>query len=98
MSNEDTQWPGVSEGNEPAFPSVFGYTTNCKGEKEPIVGTGMTLRDYFAGHALQGILSNEGLTHTGQTAAKKTGAQFEQILAFMAYHAADAMLKTREKK
>lgn len=48
-------------------------------------GVGMTLRDYFAGQALVGIL-----------AANRTG--FNDVAAEEAYEAADAMLAEREKE
>jgi hypothetical protein len=58
---------------EPAFPSgnpeVGGYS-------------GMTLRDYFAGQALLGLIKNSGV-----------GSWY----ALQAYEIADAMIKEREK-
>ena len=45
---------------------------------------GMTLRDYFAAKAMQGILSDPTIDHTAYT------------LSELAYKASDAMLKVRE--
>lgn len=45
---------------------------------------GMTLRDYFAAHALAGLLANERAVGTLYSVKK-------------AYEAADAMLKARDK-
>ena len=59
----------------PAFPTPAGIQHN----------DGITLRDYFAAAALQGILSS---TQTGHL----------QIIAKDAYGMADAMLKAREAK
>lgn len=60
----------------PAFPAT-----------QPIAASerGMTLRDYFAAKAMQGILSHEG--------------EWNPIsrLADFSYEIADAMLKAREK-
>lgn len=49
---------------------------------------GMTLRDYFAAHAVTGILSNSALTD---------GQQTSWVVAY-ATDIADAMLKAREGK
>ena len=61
----------------PAFPFVEPPTAGYS------IATGMTLRDYFAAHAMQ-----------GKVAAGATG--YEDI-AFYAYKYADAMLKAREE-
>lgn len=50
----------------------------------------ISLRDWFAGMALQGILSNPGIIDI------KT-SQHSQALAVEAYDMADAMLKERGK-
>ena len=50
--------------------------------------TGMTLRDYFAAKAMQGLLSNEQCHPFGMTFS-------ERYLANCAYRMADAMLKAR---
>ncbi len=48
------------------------------------VTAGMTLRDYFAAKAMQGMLAESG-----------GGASSNEDLAEFAYHIADAMLKAR---
>lgn len=53
---------------------------------------GMTLRDYFAAKAMQGLCGNEDWINK---AAKNTGAPL-WTCAFGAYEMADAMLKARE--
>lgn len=50
----------------------------------------MTLRDYFAAKAMQGIVA--GVMSLGQNTAKEHAEQF----ATAAYMQADAMLKARE--
>ena len=69
----------------PAFPCVFySEPIGSIGPQLTIKG-GMTLRDYFAAAALQGILANGG------------GASWDDD-ATHAYLCADAMLKARETK
>ena len=65
----------------PAFPTLF---------IEPNYGSGyagMTLRDYFAAAALQGLLASPAEAEFGVS-----------HFATAAYEAADAMLKAREAK
>lgn len=50
--------------------------------------TGMTLRDYFAAKALQGMLSDLPITLYGSDCDKNTAA--------LAYSIADAMLEARK--
>ena len=76
----------MSTGNTggPAFPSTF---HNGWGEPEK----GMTLRDYFAAKAMQGLIAYHGdrmhiVDSDGRTS-----------LHFAAYDHADAMLKAREQ-
>lgn len=72
--------------NQPAFPSTF---HNGWGEPEK----GMTLRDYFAAKALQGLLAaNPETTNKLIVATKGSGSVSE-----LAYVVADAMLKAREQ-
>lgn len=68
--------------NQPAFPT--GIITDGKGK---IIGgsNGMTLRDYFAAKAMQGMLSeNSGVRYPT-----------DELVDF-AYKIADAMMKARE--
>ena len=64
----------------PAFPQVYQV---C----EPHM-VGMTLRDYFAAKALQGMLSDLPITLYGPDCDKNTAA--------LAYSIADAMLQARK--
>lgn len=61
---------------------------------EPYLG--MTLRDYFAAHALQGMLSGP-IAGGIQAAAKERGKAEDEIVASAAYEFADALLSQREK-
>lgn len=75
--------PQVNDGG-PAFPCE--EQIRCNGEVvDTRKFTGMTLRDYFAGQALAGLLVNQG-------------AKFWDGDARNAYAAADAMIKEREVK
>lgn len=59
----------------PAFPAMYPGAMYCS--------PGMTLRDYFAGQALIGVLAREN--------------QFQHIAAREAYELADEMLARREQ-
>ena len=71
----------MEDKNTPAFPGVTYITMN--GEKNP---EGMTLRDYFAAKAMQGILS--GYTHGSIPPTES--------LTPASYKIADAMLEARK--
>jgi hypothetical protein len=66
-----------SKVNEPAFPTGTGVTP---------YKSGMTLRDYFAAQAMQGMFASGNLPQSVQ----------DDELAFAAYKMADAMMKARE--
>ena len=69
--------------NPPAFPHTVEYKgSDCGGI---VPHGGMTLRDYFAAKALQGMLAESG-----------GGALHNTNLSEFAYLIADAMLKARE--
>lgn len=57
---------------------------------------GMTMRDHFAGLALQGMLANSGgpIQRNEQSAWALTNCTFDDVSEF-AYEFADAMLKAR---
>jgi hypothetical protein len=71
----------------PAFPCV--YYSEPIGSIGPqlTVKGGISMRDYFAGKALQGLMSKV-----------KPEAHWEDYRAKWSYEAADAMLKAREAK
>lgn len=80
--------------NEPAFPVYLkgGCFAFAAGEYP-----GMTLRDWFAGQALQGLLNRQHLSvpvcPRCKTVADDPGEHYSEI----AYLYADAMLAAREK-
>lgn len=70
----------------PAFPMALNETTSsCS----PV---GMSLRDWFAGMALQGIMAN------GDWSKSPNRETFEASYSKYAYDYADAMLAEREKQ
>lgn len=73
--------------NPPAFPFVEPPTAGYS------IAKGMTLRDYFAAKAMQGLIAHE-------ERAKQLGSHnlgdFDERVAVAAYRYANAMLKARE--
>jgi hypothetical protein len=74
--------------NPSAFPVQSVYI-----EDQETNSTGMTLRDYFAAKAMQGLIAHE-------ERAKQLGSHnlgdFDERVAVAAYRYANAMLKARE--
>ena len=71
--------------NQPAFPTGIGLNAD-----KTWIGSGsngMTLRDYFAAKAMQGVMSG---------CAARGEALIYSKLAGLSYDIADAMLKARE--
>ncbi len=78
--------------DRPAFPTTEEHGFN---NGEP----GMTLRDYFAAKAMQGIVSSidgEGNYQRLRGHAADVGLSVSEWIARDAYKQADAMLKARE--
>lgn len=79
------------ETNEKKPSNPFAFPKTDVGNLLSKRNEGMTLRDYFANSAMQGIcassLANYGATHNGHD---------ENIIAERSYSIADAMLKRRE--
>lgn len=76
----------------PAFPSEGGHKFVSGNEiRKTLPSSGMTLRDYFAAKAMQGILGNtKGYFGTAYEAANLN-------LAGTSYAIADAMIEARAK-
>ena len=73
--------------NESAFPWTADDGEKIRGEK------GMTLRDYFAAKAMQGLIASPRMpapAHHGGTDVT------DSMVADLSYKMADAMLKARE--
>lgn len=76
--------PHIDNGG-PAFPTTHGRANGDGTFAQNQIEVGMTLRDYFAAKAMQGMLANQ---HPYQ-------ASDEHMFARDAYVVADAMLKAR---
>ena len=76
--------------NIPAFPT--GFITDPRNGQ--IIGgsNGMTLRDYFAAKALQGMSANPEDVHD---ANQETYEEYVEEISRCAYKMADAMMKAR---
>ena len=76
----------------PAFPGKrvesFSHPYGGGTEKQEVLDSGMSLRDYFAAKAINGIISNPNWT---------VGQRDYQQMADDAFKMADAMLLEREK-
>lgn len=73
----------------PAFPLPLG-TANCS---EPSESGGMSLRDYFAAAALQGLLASPKSVEKSAFNGRTVG----EVFADIAYGYAEAMLEYRKK-
>ena len=60
-------------------------------------GLGITLRQYYAGQALQGLLSDHKLIETYQEESERTGVGPDVIVAGIAFAHADAMIAEGKK-
>jgi len=70
--------------------------THFKAGDEPInFANGMELRDYFASHAMQGMIANN---HWFGDTAWNTEQEMVNQYTQEAYNFADAMMKAREKE
>ena len=76
----------------PAFPTP--YETRDGDTFSTCYEGGMTLRDYFAAKALQGLLA---LPNEEGARVYKTMESIHRVIAITAYAYADAMLREREK-
>ena len=76
---------------EVKYPENGGAITSIK--MQP-ANKGMTLRDYFAAKAMQGLLSNK---HMGDAALHGSAQEWLKEMSEAAYEFADAMLAERER-
>ena len=63
----------------------------------PQANPGMTLRDWFAGQVIVGMMANDGLLGDIIGLAESKGAARVLVASKLAYEMADAMLAEREK-
>lgn len=85
----------------PAFPvmhkNVTGSFDGICGSLQEVQMDGMTLRDYFAAKALNGIISNDSLWSRGVCESELQKKPLANLAAEYAYTIADAMLAERNK-
>jgi hypothetical protein len=62
-----------------------------------VYSEGMSLRDYFAGQALTGILANQHQVNNAFSGAKNLDVEPNEALSLFAYSIADAMMRERGK-
>jgi len=74
--------------HESAFPWAVDDGQKIVGNK------GMTLRDYFAAKAMQGLIAHE---HKANQLSGANLGDFDERVAFAAYRYADGMMERREK-
>lgn len=79
----------------PAFPHAIVQFYGGEEDRTPF--DGMTLRDWFAGQALTGIIANPDISKAA-TKNKLNVEDFRRQAAEAAYAEADVMLKAREPK
>lgn len=83
----------------PAFPSTRFMERNSDGDylaKEQ--ARGMTLRDYFAAHVIQGLLANPAVVAHNHSVGWSLVNCDAQALAIYVDNVVDAMLAEREKR
>jgi hypothetical protein len=88
----------VSDGG-PAFPEPIVSTPDHGLQSSGSYGfqTGMSLRDYFAAAALQGMMSNSDWCKAARDTTKEQ-MEFSEAVSRCAYEFADSMLAAREVK
>lgn len=82
----------------PAFPQSVSSPDGPVASYDFVDGAGMTLRDYFAAKAMQGLVGKMAFDQPSEDMMMKAGIQpdqFEAFAASLAYSMADAMLKAR---
>ena len=84
----------MTQGNKPAFPRTFTSSVGMSGLRPMDGNPGMTLREYYAGQAMLGLLSCNGTVLNETTAPNLTPEQEEAIdeIAALAWIMADRVL------
>ncbi len=77
--------------NPPAFP--YQFVANEDSEEN----RGLSLRDYFAAKAMQGIVTNSSFHDATFITAQKQGRSVGELIAAVSFEYADAMLSERLK-
>lgn len=77
-----------TKGSDPAFPAILSLS------RDVAHFPGMTLRDYFAAKAMQGLCGNQEWL---KNSFRRTGVDAEIFVTKAAYEIADGMLAERAK-
>lgn len=87
----------VREDGGSAFPNATDEWCSSSERYRPASFGGMTLRDYFAAKAMQGLMANPGgpVQQSGMSGWAFTNCDKNDVAA-LAYVIADAMLKARQ--
>lgn len=82
----------------PAFPGPYSFDeTGQVGHQDKSAQQGMSLRQYYAGLAMQGIKSNDELLRRIMDAAERSDKPQQELIAVMARKDADALIAELEK-
>lgn len=82
----------------PAFPRAYSYNEAIPGRNRPEhAQSGMTLRQYYAGLAMQGIIASR-IQEDGSPGITCQWADTPSVLAELAFWTADAMLAHEKKE
>jgi hypothetical protein len=82
----------------PAFSGTYSARSDQgRGPVVEIHDKGMTLRDYFAAKAVNGLMSNEEAIQRFRSMSMTEGFESAILMATAAYQIADAMLQERAK-
>lgn len=81
-----------------AFPEICTDLNVHTGKTETYSYGGMSLRDWFAGMALQGLAANESIARAINADVKNGTSDGKSDYADMAYTIADAMLNKKNKQ
>ena len=78
----------------PAFPQRY----RVSGESTAVGGTGMTLWDWYAGHALSGVLNDPRTVAVCVEVSTEKNLDPGDVIARTAASVADAMIAERKKR
>ena len=88
----------VENGAQPAFPATV-TKVRATGKRVDEVCSGMTLIDYFAAKAMQGLIHDILIDQHWEDFLKAKGLttdEFPDYLGYLSYLTADAMLRQRK--
>ncbi len=86
----------MKEDKKPLNPSAFPNDIHESMNDSEYKHKGMTLRDYFAAKAMQGMIQDEKLREMFALKGNQSNTDWMDILSENSFYIADAMLKQRE--